>query len=74
MIEQLRAEVENSIVCNGISHSTTMKLNKELDEAVNKKQKALYEKYKAKNILQKGGPFKDGDEFLPAWEYLSPKF
>lgn len=51
MIEQLRAKVENSIVCNGMSHPTTMKLNKELDEVVNKKQKALYEKYKAKNIV-----------------------
>ena len=51
MIEQLRAKVENSIVCNGMSHPTTMKLNKELDEVVNKKQKALYEKYKPKNII-----------------------
>lgn len=48
-IEKLRAELENSIVCNGINHPTTIKLNKELDEEVNKKQKALYEKYKDKN-------------------------
>lgn len=50
-IEELRAEVEESIKCNGINHPRTTNLRKRLESAINKEQRVRYEAYKVKNDL-----------------------
>ncbi|WP_195987589.1 hypothetical protein [Clostridium sp. D53t1_180928_C8] len=50
-IELLRKALEDSIDCNGINNPITIELRNRLEKEINKEQKAIYEKYRDKNIL-----------------------